>query len=923
MEDWHTVSGSTLNITNGKFNMPACDVVIIAAVGANTNTKYTINYYVQKLGANGQPVSGQYDTLDSYPRTGTTGETVSARSKTYEGVSFDSSKTITEANAAGITVSNGGETLSASVAGDGSLTFNFYYTRNQYTVTYAIEGHTPTDVRNMPNPMTVDYYYGAEVNVAGAPTAEGYTFDGWRSISTDITGGKFNMPATNVTIVGSFTPVTDGSPYTVKYYLKNLDGTYAPPRTQEYVGTAMDPATVSPAGFTGFALNWDDTKASVENKNSTGPNTFNDADHTITGTILGDKSLVFAFYYDRNTYTVTYEYDGTVPAGAKPVDEFNNPQVTVVYGEEVTVKTMPENGVPKGYTFSGFAPLSGSTITVEGGKFTMPARNVELIGHFTPNSDTKYTITHYVQKIDADGNVIDGYDILDTYERTATTDTSVNASARVFDGVTFDPTTTEAEANKTANVTVSADGKTLTGNVAGDGSLKLDFFYTRNTYKVSYIYDGHRPTNANALPAPNQNVKFGQVVVLAPDATAAGYRFNGWTIADTSDVSLVGTQFTMPARDVVIHGTFTPIPNGATYTVRHRVQSVDDPLVYELPTDHDHQHVYTRTGTAMSIVSAVPQAYTGFEVNWDKMRDEASTKDASFELNVNEAEGKVSGKVFGDGTLVLDFYYDRNSYEVEYEYEGTVPEGANPSAANVGSFDTTAYMYGKEVTVKEIVKVPDGYAFAGWKKTDGVDGILYVFTAQWKTCTPVSSKDAMDVDGTPAKHDPPVKKVVKGDKPLKDDKFVFEFKAIGNTAGLAQNPMPSGSDGQVKRVTLKAGEEYEFGEMIFTVPGTYNYVTTEVNDHLVGYTYDTTAYTVTYIVEQDGDSLKATRLFRKDGKDVSIATFEFNNTYKTPVPETSPRAGDDGHLVLWLCILISSLLALIAMLWFGKRRCAE
>ena len=216
--------------------------------------------------------------------------------------------------------------------------------------------------------------------------------------------------------------------------------------------------------------------------------------------------------------------------------------------------------------------------------------------------------------------------------------------------------------------------------------------------------------------------------------------------------------------------------------------------------------------------------------------------------------------------------------------------------------------------------VRDGYAFAGWNKTDGVDGILYVFTAQWKPCTPVSSKDALDVDGNPAKHDPPVRKVVKGDQPVSDDKFIFEFKAVGNTAGLAENPMPVGSDGQIKRVSLRPGEEYEFGEMIFTVAGTYEYVITEVNDHLEGYTYDETVYTVTYIVEQDGNDLKATRLFRKNGQDVSIATFEFNNTYTAPIP---PDTGDSVNVAFWMSLMVSSLMAMIVVLFPKKRRNAR
>ena len=217
----------------------------------------------------------------------------------------------------------------------------------------------------------------------------------------------------------------------------------------------------------------------------------------------------------------------------------------------------------------------------------------------------------------------------------------------------------------------------------------------------------------------------------------------------------------------------------------------------------------------------------------------------------------------------------------------------------------------------------NGYVFQGWapEVSDTVNGDT-TYTAQWKICDPASSKDAKDPDGNPAKHDPPVKKVVKGDTPNTTDTFRFRFEAKGNTAGLATNPMPEGTSGQTLEVSLKAGEEHEFGEILFTRPGEYNYVIYEVNDGLSGYTYDTSVYTVRYVVTQNGNSLEATRYFQKDGKDVTIATFEFDNVLKEsgdkepvrPVPHT----GDSSHLLRWLLSFMMSLAA-AAALWRKKQ----
>ena len=79
--------------------------------------------------------------------------------------------------------------------------------------------------------------------------------------------------------------------------------------------------------------------------------------------------------YREAKYTVTYKYIGDVPAGAQlPSDNTQYKE-----GDPVTVKPAP---TLDGYTFSGWTPTT-ENVTIENGKFEMPANNVVLEGSWT------------------------------------------------------------------------------------------------------------------------------------------------------------------------------------------------------------------------------------------------------------------------------------------------------------------------------------------------------------------------------------------------------------------------------------------------------------------------------------------------------------------------------------------------------------
>ena len=514
-----------------------------------------------------------------------------------------------------------GTVASGNIAGDGSLVLKLYYTRNSYEVSYAYTGTVPAGASALP--AAASYKYGADVTVAPQATAPGYTFNGW--LEDGKVTASFKMPAGPVQLTGSFTANTD-TRYTVEHWTEDLDGEGYTLRETEanLTGVTDTTATAEAKSYEGFRFDED-------NENN-----------VLTGVITGDGKLVLKVYYARNSYEVSYDY-GAAPTGASQLPG----TVSYKYGAEVRVA---DKATAPGYTFDGWKKDNAEVTS-----FTMPAGAVQLTGRFTANTDTGYKVEHYQQNLAGDAFVL-----FETEEQNATTDTHVSATPKDYTGFTYDGT---------------VDGTVTEGNVAGDGSLVLKLYYTRDSYKVTYQYTGKVPTGASELPAETTE-KYGAAVTVAADATAPGYTFSGWSRED---------GFTMPAENVTITGSFTA--NGETpYKVEHYQQNLEDDGYTLAETEN-------LTGETDTTATANPKTYTGFAFD-------------------GTAEGTVaSGNIAGDGSLVLKLYYTRNSYDVTYAYTGTVPADASALP------EKAAVKYGASVTVAEAATAK-GHTFSGWSTGD-------------------------------------------------------------------------------------------------------------------------------------------------------------------------------------------------------------
>jgi pilin isopeptide linkage protein len=123
---------------------------------------------------------------------------------------------------------------------------------------------------------------------------------------------------------------------------------------------------------------------------------------------------------------------------------------------------------------------------------------------------------------------------------------------------------------------------------------------------------------------------------------------------------------------------------------------------------------------------------------------------------------------------------------------------------------------------------------------------------------------------------PTVTKEITGDTPDADETFTFTL-----TAENADMPMPSeADDNQSLTKTIKGAGKVKFGTITFDKAGTYSYTVTEEKGSATGYTYDESAYTVTYDVTESDGKLSCTRTITK-GED-AVDSITFTNEYTAP-----------------------------------------
>ena len=158
--------------------------------------------------------------------------------------------------------------------------------------------------------------------------------------------------------------------------------------------------------------------------------------------------------------------------------------------------------------------------------------------------------------------------------------------------------------------------------------------------------------------------------------------------------------------------------------------------------------------------------------------------------------------------------------------------------------------------------------------------------------------------------------------PSTPEQFTFTLEAQN-----ASNPMPAGSTGGAKTVTITGPGSATFGKWTYTQPGIYRYTVTEVVPFpaATGYTYDSSVYTITDTVTDASGSLLLSRVVTNASNAV-VTSYSFINRYtpSEPTPPVGPGTGDGMNPSLYANIfMISGVLAVgaaIYLIFGGKRK---
>ena len=364
--------------------------------------------------------------------------------------------------------------------------------------------------------FTQNVEYEGNATEPAAPEKTGYTFDGWFAPEAE---EPFNFDTT-ITADITLTAKWHVTPHNIYAYAR-LNSYFAPLTTNEFdTPVTLNEATLSRLGLGSYnslgyisigsftfdampltePLYFDDDAelSAVAEKLAT-----DIALETGVSDKIAEKIAWMALYKTVNEEDMApgypaeagYQLSGnlnlasvTFRAGAENVE--NMPAVNYTYDDGAIdfydfyfagdTITLPADPTREGYIFEGWSvkvlpaendadhldadgadDAADETLLKAGDTYTITAGGVVFTAQWEARTDTPYTVEHYLENLD-------GSYALDTTEPLkGTTDTTVTAAAKSYDNFTYDST---------------VPGTVASGNIAGDGSLVLKLFYTRNTY---------------------------------------------------------------------------------------------------------------------------------------------------------------------------------------------------------------------------------------------------------------------------------------------------------------------------------------------------------------------------------------------------------------------------------------------------------
>ncbi len=498
----------TESITSESVYKYAKDITLKAKWTEATNTKYTVNYYLQTL-------DKKYDkATESVVYTGTTNKTVDAALKTYEGFVTPSKQTV-------------------KILADGSAKVDYYYVRKELKVTFI----------NASTKKEVTYLYGKEnqafTNNGFAKT--GYTLTGYSNTS----GGSKNYEVTS-TVTGEFidkhypskTLYVVFTANTYKIAFNNNGGT----GSMDTITCTYDKdCTLTKNAFTktGYTFaGW--------SKTSTGAIEYTNG--SIVKNLAASGSMTLYAKWTANTYTVSYNANG----GSGTMNK-----TTCTYDTNCTIAA--NSFTRTGYTFAkwtkdsttGTGYTAGSTV-----KNLATSGNVNMYAKWNINSyKIAYTMnngslgTNKPTSASYDANVL-----IDNPTKNLTV--TINANNQ---GATISKTSV-SQAQTFNGWTVS--GLNTSTAKTGTSSSAVTTAYTGSSTKNTYFKNLTATNNGTVTFTANWT----NTAVTLPTITKTGYTCGYATSASGSIAYAGGSKYT-PSGET--SKTLYAKCNANTYTITY------------------------------------------------------------------------------------------------------------------------------------------------------------------------------------------------------------------------------------------------------------------------------------------------------------------------------------------------------------------
>ena len=422
------------------------------------------------------------------------------------------------------------------------------------------------------------YFAGDTFTMPADPTREGYSFEGWSvevipaendADHLDADGADDAADETLLKAGDTYTITAGGVIFTAQWKLNtyiiasdlringdtaNLaDGkTYA--WTHRYGGNYGETIDYQPMfdALKARALEADKanepnpTKVDVELRfPGSKDRLFNEEIHTYGqdggGWNPGVKNTAYIWGYAWTYYDVTF---------VTGVDGLTVEPQLVKSGDKATA---PTDVTRLGYDFKGW--YTDEALTVQFAFDTPITRKTTLYAKWEARTDTPYKVKYYIEKLDGT------YDYNDSYEGRGTTDTRIDATKvhnKSYENFTLD---------------LNHPDTVQFGNIAGDGSLVLKLFYTRNTYDYTVRHIKQLPDGsydeANAEVEPLSG-KFEALAAVTAKDYGSHYPKND---ADTKQNIKIEKGLTIDVKYDLDEHTLTFETNGGSaidpVTVRH------------------------------------------------------------------------------------------------------------------------------------------------------------------------------------------------------------------------------------------------------------------------------------------------------------------------------------------------------------------